>query len=92
MTTFREFEDKKQEICDYIVKNIATSAKINHVIHVDKMLNELQPPRPTCSSCKELAGLHLQSCLDIVCHKEELTIYDPDIQNCIHHSDYEVIK
>ena len=51
MTTVREFEDKKQEICDFIVKNIATRANVKHVLHFNKMLDELQPPRPTCSTC-----------------------------------------
>ncbi len=51
MTTVREFEDKKQEICDFVVKNIATRANVKHILHFNKMLDELQPPRPTCSTC-----------------------------------------
>lgn len=51
--TNKEFEAKKQEIIDYIADNLTTSSKVQHLLHVDKMLDALQPPRPTCAMCTE---------------------------------------
>lgn len=81
--TNKEFEQQKQAIIDFIFENLATPSKARKLVTLDKMIEKLQPPRPTCSTCK------YYSASDSSCDNWDV-VGDPshDGFGCIEHSDY----
>ena len=88
MTTVKEFETQKQKIADYFVnkflcKIIRKDDEVNHLL---KLIDNLQPPRPTCASCTK----------DNLCAWDLVSKVDYDLEEtefgCNKHSDYDEVK
>lgn len=92
MTTINKFDQQKQEILNFIFENLATPSKVSKLITLDKMVEKLQPPMPTCSTCDhtvKLTNCWMKPIIECGNEKSEFycrVIYKPTV--CIHHSDY----
>ena len=91
MTTVKEFEEQKQGIIDFVGNNFDTSTKNggNNFVKIIDLVEGLQPPRPTCSTCEHSTEIvkwgepELQCC-NLGVHPRAAN-YE---FGCIHHSDY----
>lgn len=102
MTTINEFEQQKQEILNFIFENLATPSKVSKLITLDKMIDNLQPPKPTCGTCLFLTLE--DSDVTVSCKKSAFVSNPIPIMNgcqlkahyisfgCNKHSDYEDAK
>lgn len=91
MNTVQEFNHELWETLELLkaAKQLYLSDELYRKIAIK--LNNLQPPRPTCSTCKrhDLNGGH-GLCSLTHCHI--LRLEPSDQFCCIHHSDYEVFN
>lgn len=97
MTTINEFDQQRQEIineCTKIIKGFGVGI-LNGLDNIVEKTKNLQPPRPTCSTCKYLhdtpdewprcnAWRKNQAISDMT----DNDISNPEKMGCIHHSDY----
>lgn len=56
---------------------------------INEKIKQLQPPKPTCSTCKYLFGNGCGNWQNLVLVKDEIA-NRPNKFGCIYHSDYEV--
>lgn len=90
--TNKEFDQQKESIMSLITDEIInnTSKKtVRRLDEVNKLVRELQPPRPTCSTCKHfIPSISLDACIN-----KDSELYRKGLNGkkfgCIYHSDYE---
>ena len=101
MITVKEFEEQKQEVADYFVnkflcKIIRKDDEVNHLL---KLIDNLQPPRPTCATCEHFIQEldNAGSCRKLVAN--EIINFTDGIAmlvftdfGCNWHSDYDEVK
>lgn len=92
MTTFKEFENQKQEVADYFVnkflcKIIRKDDEVNHLL---KLIDNLQPPRPTCVTCEYCSDIVKWGELESQCCNQNVHSKAAGRNmGCIHHSELE---
>lgn len=98
-----EFQIQKNAIslqASYAARSNQKALRMEYLHKVDKLLDELKPPRSTCSTCKHLETMKYSNgdndCENHICNKVDgnmlAYIDEPDKFGCIHHSDFEEVK
>lgn len=104
MTTVKEFEEKIEDILDFMNKSLiivpSATAKCYLVSDenasiLENTIKQLQPPRPTCSNCNYCKNYSMDYDDYYRCSHDKIDwnmmpyIEEPVVFGCIHHSDYE---
>lgn len=95
-----KFEQQKQRLREAIYSKVESCqgyeiANMKIRSWLIKLVNELQPERPTCATCNKLHTWKEEVDYNLIIDRFSCKRYHgfpinaPDIQSCIHHPDYE---
>lgn len=98
MTTIKQFEEQKQALLNVELREEYGYASTEGEQELHRLINELQPPKPTCVTCLSLTLE--DGGITVSCKKSAFISNPIPIMNgcqlkahyisfgCIHHSDY----